>query len=72
MPIIPRTSFKMVSGLAFQSVLSLLAAKAKKETRWVTEDLLFDTCLLTVCTIKFSPFLEESSCLENQDQALLA
>ena len=59
----------MVSDLAFQSVLSFLVAKAKKETGWVTEDVLLDTYLLTVCTVKFSPFLEESSCLENQDQA---
>ena len=59
----------MVSDLAFQSVLSFLVAKAKKGTGWVTEDVLLDTYILTVCTIKFSPFLEESSCLENQDQA---
>lgn len=50
-------------------LLRLLAAKAKKETGWVTEYSLFDTYLWIVCIIKFSPFLEESSCLENQDQA---
>ena len=71
MPIISRICGKMFNDLAFHSVLSLLAAKAKRETRWVTKYSLFDTYLLTGCTIKFFSFLEGSSCLENQNQLSL-
>ena len=36
MLVIPRICCKMVGDLVFHSVLSLLAAKAKGETQWVT------------------------------------
>lgn len=36
MLVIPRICCRMVGDLVFHSVLSLLAAKAKRETQWVT------------------------------------
>lgn len=47
MPITPRICCNMAHDLAAHSVLSLLAARAKREIRWVTEYSVFDTYLLT-------------------------